>query len=105
MNPTTTNALQLLLGAGGLAFMSALWKATREWREGSWKRRDSAVADLERWRDDNDRKRREAEEREDWWRAYAGDCENLLRINGIPIPLSKPVFKRRDPDDQRKGER
>ena len=101
MNANTTSALQLLLGAGGLAFVGALWKAIREWREGSWKRRDSAVADLERWRDDNDRMRRKAEEREDEWRGYAGDCENLLRINGIPIPPSKPVYKRRDPDAEK----
>lgn len=86
-----TDFLQLLLGAGGVAFLTAVFKAFKEWREGSWRRRDAAVADLERWRDDNDNRRRTAEDERDGWRAYAGDLEHLLRVNGIAVPPGKPV--------------
>ena len=85
------DALNLLLGAGGAAFLTAVYKAYKDIREGTWKRRDNAVADLERWRDENDSKRHTAETREDAWRAFAGDCEHLLRVNGIEIPPSKPA--------------
>lgn len=71
----TTDLLNIVLGAGGVGFLFAVAKVVTAWREGTWKRNDTAVADLERWRADaNDEREWEALQHQ-WWRQWAGRLE------------------------------
>ena len=85
-----SDVLQLLLGGGAVAFIGAAYKAIKDFREGSWRRRDDAVRDLERWRDENDDARRRAQDEADMWRRRAGMLEHIIRTHGLPLPPGNP---------------
>ena len=96
---TATDLLTGLLGAGGLGFVAALYKGVKDYREGTWKRRDGAVADLEKWRVSSDDARRAAVCDRDWeaaqgrhWFTRAGDLEHVIRVELGPerIPVEHP---------------
>lgn len=64
--------INVLFGAGAAGTIGALYKGIKEFREGSWRRKDSAVADLERWRRQADDAREWEALQHQWWRDYAG---------------------------------
>jgi hypothetical protein len=76
-----TSILIALFSAGGVAFLTACYRAFRDWREGTWKRRDSAVADLEKWRRDADDAREWEALQHQWWRGRAGRLEYVILTN------------------------
>jgi hypothetical protein len=90
---TSADVVKVLLSAGGLASFAAVWKGVNEWRDGTWKRRSSALADLERWRDESDDARRMADYNRVWAetllghaRAYIATLIYTLNLNGIKVP-------------------
>ena len=96
---TATDLLTGLLGAGGLGFVAALYKGIKDYREGTWRRRDGAVADLEKWRVSSDNARKAAVSDRDWeaiqgrhWYTRAGDLEHVIRVELGPekIPADQP---------------
>ena len=81
-----------LLGAGGATF---LWTVVRSYlaiRNSAETREDKAIARLDEWRLDADRRATQAAAERDIWRARSGDLEHLLRINGVPVPPSQQQF-------------
>ena len=95
----SSDLLNALLGAGGLGFVAAVYKGIKDYREGTWRRRDGAVADLEKWRKSADAARRRADEDRDWealqgqyWFARSGDLERVIRVHLGPehLPTKEP---------------
>lgn len=84
--------LNLLLGAGGVAFIAAVYKVVKDWREGTWRRQDDAVADLERWRSAADDAREWEAVQHQWWRAWAGRLEYVIltRLGSSELPRREP---------------
>lgn len=97
---TPSEILNLLLGAGGVAFVAACYKVVKDYREGTWRRQDTAVADLERWRAAADDAREWAELQHQWWRYRAGRLEYVIMVNlgpdYIPPPEPYPVRPQQD---------
>ena len=95
-----SDLLTALLGAGGVGFIGMAYKAVKDYREGTWKRRDGAVADLEKWRQSADDARHTAESDRDWeatqgryYYNYSGDLERVIRVElGEPRLPIKPPF-------------
>lgn len=90
--------LNVLLGAGGLAFVAAVFKGIKELRESGWKRRGSDISRLERYVRESDEKVARAEFDEDfqarlanYWFTYSGKLTYLLNVHNIAVP---------PPDDQ-----
>ncbi len=111
MPSDSSGALNLLLGAGGLAFLTALFKGVKELRQMGWKRRGSDISRLERYVREADEKVRRAEFERDWqqtlgnfWFTYNGQLQYQLNLHGIPIPEPddkplKPVYVPAGDDD------
>ena len=89
----TGDFLNLLLGAGGAGFLAAAYKGIKDFREGSWRRQDGAVADLERWRRTADDAREWETTMGEYWHARAGDLEHIIRtgMGAEAVPPSKPL--------------
>lgn len=90
MNPT--EVINIVLGAGGVAFMTLATRFFIEWREGTWKHQDTAIDDLEKWRSDADDAREWAEIQHQWWRARAGRLEWVILVKLGPdyVPKAEP---------------
>jgi hypothetical protein len=89
---STIDLLNIILGAGGIGFVYAMAKVFTAWREGTWRRNDSAVADLEKWRRDaNDEREWEALQHQ-WWRGWAGRLEYRItsRLGPEALPEKEP---------------
>lgn len=95
----SSDLLNALLGAGGVGFIAALWKGVKDYREGTWRRRDGAVADLENWRKSADAARKLSDDERDWeaiqgryWFLRAGDLERVIRVDlGVDhLPVAEP---------------
>ena len=93
--------LSLVLGAGGVAFVGALFQGIKMYRDSTSARMSKAIADLERWREDADRRTREAlaaadslREEVSYWQTRAGRMEYVIIKNGlqdqVPPPPSLP---------------
>lgn len=95
--------ISLLIGGGGVAFVTALAKGIRDLRGGARAREREAVDDLARWRDEADEGRRAAERDRDFWRGTAGSYGYQLRTLGVepipanPIPPSERPQTRQSP--------
>lgn len=96
--------LGVVLGAGGVAFLGALFKGVQMLRDGARAREREAIAGLEKWREDADDRARRAYQELDfmrsiasYWQARAGAREYQLLSNGIqpdpplPLPLPSPT--------------
>ena len=84
----SADLLNALLGAGGVGFVAAAYKWIKDYREGTWRRHDGAVADLEKWRKSADDARRSADDARSWeaaqghyWYNRASDLERIIRVN------------------------
>lgn len=100
---TPGEILNLLLGAGGMAFIASLYKVIKDFREGTWRRHDTAVADLERWRKSADNAREWAEVQHQWWRERAGRLEYVIltKLGASELPTKEPYpIHPKDPDDE-----
>lgn len=79
--------ITLLLGTGGVAFLTTVIRGWSTIRSGAHAREREAIDDLGRHRDDLDRRLRQAERDRDFWRLtayrYAGQ---LVRAGIDPIP-------------------
>lgn len=107
-------ALNILLGAGGVAFIAAVLKGIKELRESGWRRRGSDISRLERYVRESDEKVARAEFERDWqqtlgnfWFTYCGKLQFQLNRNGIDIPEPddkpiKPVYAPAGDDDDGK---
>jgi len=84
--------LNLILGGGFVATIGAVYKGLKEYREGSWRRKDSAVADLERWRKQSDDAREWEAVQHQWWRSWAGRLEYKITSTLGPeaLPTKEP---------------
>ncbi len=78
---TASDFLNALLGAGGAAFLAAAYKGIKDYREGTWRRQDGAVADLEKWRRAADDAREWEAVQHQWWRGRAGTLEHVIRTS------------------------
>jgi len=89
----TGDFLNLLLGAGGAGFLAAAYKGIKDFREGSWRRQDGAVADLEKWRHTSDEAREWETTMGEYWRSRAGDFEHVIRTGMGPefVPPAPPL--------------
>ena len=96
----TTDILNLLLGAGGIAFLTAVYKGIKDYREGTWKRRDGMVADLDKWREAADDAREWEAMQHQWWRDFAGRC-----VYVITTKLGPDALPPKEPYPVRPGER
>lgn len=92
--------LNLLLGAGFAGFLTAVYRVVKDWRQGTWRRQDTAIADLEKWRRDADDAREWAEAQHQWWRQRAGRLEYVIMVNLGPdyVVPPEPYPVRPDPD-------
>lgn len=89
---TPSEALNLLLGAGGIAFVAGIYKVVKDYREGTWLRQDHAVADLERWRAKADDSREWEAAQHAWWRYWAGRLEYVIltKLGAESLPEKEP---------------
>jgi hypothetical protein len=77
----------LLLGAGGLQFLQAIFKGFGSLRGGARARERESINDLAKSRDNADERAAWAEADRDFWRDTAGRWLYQLRSNGVdPIP-------------------
>jgi hypothetical protein len=97
-----SEVLNIVLGAGGVAFLYAVGKVVKDYREGSWRRNDTAVADLEKWRRDADDAREWCESQHQWWRSWAGRLEWVILTRLGPNALPKRDEYPVKPDTNRK---
>lgn len=97
--PVTFNSVIIaLLGAGGATF---LWTVVRSYlaiRNSAEVREDKAIANLEKWRDDADKRAldcldRLANSREHiaYWQRRAAVMEHTALIAGLEIPPREPI--------------
>jgi hypothetical protein len=93
---STIDLLNIVLGAGGVGFVYACAKVITAWREGTWRRKDSAVADLEKWRRDADDAREWEAVQHEWWRQWAGRLEYT-----VTSQLGHGALPPKDPYPQR----
>lgn len=91
--------LQALLGAGGVAFLGALFAGIKQLRESFGTSRNEAMRDLERWRRDALADAEYYREVAGVWSAYAGSCVFALRRDGIDPPPMPPLPVRPDRED------
>lgn len=88
-----------LLSAGGAGVVVTLLQALRDARRGVAASRRENIADLTEWRDDLDRKLREAARDRDYWRDLTAQRGAQLREAGIapadPHPI-QPSDRERD---------
>jgi hypothetical protein len=87
-----SDILNIVLGAGGVGFLYACAKVFNSWREGTWRRNDTAVADLERWRATSDDAREWEALQHQWWRQWAGRLEYKITSTLGPeaLPPKEP---------------
>lgn len=79
--------LGMFLGAGGLAFVAAMFKGVGSLRSGARAREREAVDDLGRWRDDLDKRARLAERDSAYWCRIANRyAAQLIRADLDPDP-------------------
>jgi hypothetical protein len=99
---SSVDVLNIVLGAGGVGFVYACAKVFTAWREGTWRRNDSAVADLEKWRKTADDAREWEAAQHAWWRQWAGRLEYTVtsRLGFEALP-PKDQYPRR-PEEEAK---
>jgi hypothetical protein len=92
--------LPLLLGSGGAMFIGALFTGVRAIQSGANQKARESIADLAKWRDEADDRRRKAEAERDAaisrgyaWKNYAGGLEFVIVASGLVLPenLKRPV--------------
>lgn len=93
--------LNVLFGAGGVAFVGLLVKATKEWREGSWKRRDETI---EGWRKrvlEYETERQYESRQRQWWQEYAGKAVFVIRthLGEEKVPTMREYPERPTPEE------
>lgn len=88
----TTDWITALVGAGAAGTVAALYRGIKDYREGSWRRSDSAVADLERWRQQSDDAREWEALQHLWWRDYAGRLVFIIitKLGAEELPVKEP---------------
>lgn len=97
--------LGAVLGAGGVAFLGALFKGFQMLRDGARAREREAIAGLEKWREDADKRAAQALRNADYylrqvayWQGRTGTLEYLLGKNGIPVPDMPPLPEPPEPE-------
>ena len=90
--------LQIVLGAGGVAFVGALFTGVRQLRESIGTSRNQAMKDLEKWRQDALADAEHYRESVGVWSAYAGTLVYALASAGIPVPPMPPLPVRQRED-------
>ena len=95
----TSDLLNALLGAGGVGFMAALYRGVKDYREGTWRHRDGAVADLEKWRKSSDEARQWEQIQGEYWHNWAADLEYIVRtkLGEGALPVKDPFPIRHEP--------
>ena len=102
----TTDLINAILGAGGVGFLTMAYKGIKQYREGTWRRHDGAVADLEKWRKSADDARKHSDDDREWeavqgryWFQYSGDLEHVIRVDlgADHLPVKKPFPVRSTP--------
>lgn len=96
--------LQALLGAGGVAFLGALFAGIKQLRESFGTSRNQAMKDLERWRRNALAEAEYYRQVSGLWSAYAGTCVFAMKREGMdPPPMpdlpSPPVLEDADHHD------
>jgi hypothetical protein len=93
----TRDILLVVFSAGGIAFLTAVTHAIKEWRDGSWTRREKAISDLERWRRDSDDAREWEAIQHQWWRTWAGRLEYvILQQLGEKALPTRPAYPEKE---------
>jgi len=101
-----SDLVNLLLGGGLVGTIAALYKGLESFRQGSWNRKDSAVADLERWRRQADDVREWESLQHQWWRDYAGRLVFIIvsKLGHEYLPPKEP-YPQHPATEGEKGER
>lgn len=89
--------LRLILGAGGLAFLTAVFRFVRDWRKGVEGHEAKAIANLEKWREDADTRALRCLDALDkqrdytaYWQRRTARAESACERAGVEIPESPP---------------
>jgi hypothetical protein len=80
---TTTTLITALLGGGGALFIGALVRGYGSLRGGARASTREAITDIATARDDEAKRRAEAEKDRDYWRAITGRYGYQLRTAGV----------------------
>jgi hypothetical protein len=107
-----TSWLSVILGAGGVGFVGALFKGYKLLRDSAATREKRAIRGLEKWRLDADARTDEALAELDyersltaWWGRRAGVLEYALTSRGYPVPpLDEPKPPRPTPQQPTRKE-
>ena len=94
---TLEDLLPIILGAGGVGFIGAIVQWRLKWRDSAEFREGKAVANLERWRLEADKRTQQAIQESEWEREmgnYWAVCTGILKYelvsNGLPVPTLPP---------------
>lgn len=98
-------AVKYLLGAGGLAFLTAIGAAIKFVYDGVSRREDKIETQTRRWQRDTVNRATWEAKQHDWWRERAGDLEHVIRtheaLGPSALPEKRPYPKRpRSSDDE-----
>lgn len=87
------NLLPVILGAGGVGFVGALAQWRSAWKDSAEFREGKAVANLERWRIEADRRTQQAIQETEWeremgnyWARCTGILTYTIESKGIAVP-------------------
>jgi hypothetical protein len=97
-----TDVWKFLFGGGALAFAYAVGKGVQWISSRAAVREDKLEKQVERWQRDMTRRARWEGKQHDYWRAYAGDCEHVIRtrLGEEALPKRKPYPQEpKDPEE------
>jgi hypothetical protein len=97
--------VQLLLGAGGVAFLAAIGGAIKWIADGASRREDKVETQTRRWQRETVNRATWEAKQHDWWRERAGELEHIIRshpaLGPSELPEKRPYPKRpRSSDDE-----
>lgn len=96
----STDVVNTILGAGGLAFLLALGQGVRWLLDRASAREDKVEKQNDRWQREMYRRLTFEAKQHDWWRNYGGQCESVIirQLGEDALPNKRPYPK--EPDDE-----
>jgi hypothetical protein len=98
---------KFVFGGGLTAFILGLGKLAQWLSNRAAVREDKLEKQVERWQGRLERSARWEGKQHDYWRAYAGDCEHIIRtrLGEDALPPRKPYPQQpRDPEEKALGQ-
>lgn len=97
----STELVNTILGAGGLAFLYAIGKAISWMLDRASAREDKVEKQNDRWQREMYRRLTFEAKQHDWWRNYGSQCESIIirELGKDALPEKRPYP--REPDDEK----